>query len=263
MKVLGWIIGLVALLIVAIGAYVVMNSGALLERAVESYGGQYLGAPVEVAEATVSLSDGSAAISGLVIENPPGFTGPPAFRLDNIAMVLDTDQLSRDLVVLREITIDGADVTALVEGRESNLGAIMEHLNAQIAAEEQAEEGDEVKLIIDRLDFTGARASVESDVLGQGSVDIPDVHLTDVGRDSGGATVGEVLKQVLEPMIRAVTRRLLEQGVDLEGARERIEQNVRERADEAVGGGLDRLRNAVRPETQEEGASEPRAQDQQ
>lgn len=263
MKALGWIIGLAALLIVAIGVYVVMNSGALLESAIESYGTEYLGVPVEVAEVDVALTEGSAAIRGLVIGNPPGFDGPPAFRLDNVAMVLNTDQLSSELVSLRQVTIDGASVEALVKGRESNLTRIMEHLNARIAANEQAEETgveSEVKLIIDQLDFTNAQASVDSDLLGQAQVQIPDVHLSDIGRQSNGATVGQVLKQVLEPVVRAVTRRLVEQGVDLEGARERLQQNLEERGREAVGGGLDRLRGALRGGDAEQPDDQPEPQ---
>jgi hypothetical protein len=153
-------------------------------------------------------------------------------------------------------------VAALVRGRESNLQTLMDNLNAQIASEEEeAATGEEVKLIIDRFDFTGAGASVQSDVLGEAKVDIPDIHLTEIGRQSNGATVGEVLKQVLEPVVRAVTRKLIEQGIDLEGARERLEQGVRERADEALGGGLDRLRDRFGRDKAE--PPEEQAQDQQ
>jgi hypothetical protein len=255
MKALGWIIGLIALLIVAIGVYVVMNSGALLERAIETYGSRYLGARVDVGEVTVSLTDGSAAINRLVIDNPEGFSGPPAFQLSDISMTLNTDQLSSELIVLEEVIIEGASVAALVRGRETNLQRLMDNLNAQTASAEAAEETgveSEVKLIIDRFDFTAASASVDSDLLGQATVDIPDIHLADIGRQSNGATVGQVLQQVLEPVVRAVSRKLIEQGVDLEGARDRLEGNLRERADEALGGRLDRLRGAVRPDGSDE-----------
>lgn len=253
MKALGWIIGLLALLIVAFGLFLIMGSGALLESAIERYGSQYLGAPVEVEEAEVSLTDGTAAINGLVIRNPQGFSGPPAFRLNNIGMTLNTDELSSEIISLRQVTIDGASVAALVKGRQSNLQALMDHLNEQLGpAEEEPVEESEVKLIIDQFDFTNATAAVDSDVLGQANVEIPDVHLTEVGRQSGGATIGEVLKQVLEPVVRAVTRALVEQGVDLEGVRERVgeererlEENLRERAGDAIPGGLDRLRGVL------------------
>jgi len=248
MKAIGWVIAIAAVLIVVIGVVLVMSSGTLLGRAIETYGSQYLGAPVRVGDANVSLADGTAAIDSLVIGNPPGFDGPPAFRLDNVTMTLNMDELSSELIALEQVTVTGANVAALVRGRESNLGAIMAHLNEQIGTAEQPEAESEVKLIIDHFEFLNAQASVESDVLGQAAVEVPDVVLDDIGRQSNGATIGQVLKQVLEPVVRAVTRRMAEQGVDLEGARERLEQNLRERGRDAVGGGLDRLRDTIRSE---------------
>ncbi len=251
MKVLGWIIAGVAVLLIAVGVYVAMNSGALLERAIERYGTEYLGAPVAVSGVDVSFAEGSASINGLVVGNPQGFEGPPAFRLDRVDVVLDTGQISSDLVVLEAVSVDGAQVAALMRGRTLNLQEIMDHLNAQIGANQRAEETgveSEVKLIIDRFDFTGARASAESDLLGDAAIDIPDVHLTDIGRESNGATVGEVLAQVLAPIYRAVSREMVARGVDLEGAREQAEGRVREEVEERLGGGLRSLTDELRGE---------------
>lgn len=249
MKALGWIIGLVVLLVAGIGVYVVLNSGALLERAIETYGTRYLGAPVTVGGVNVAITEGSAGIDELVIDNPSGFSGPAAFRLGNISATLDTQQISSELVVLNNVSIDGAEINLLAQGQNTNLKALMDHLNREIGATDQAEEtgtASEVKLIIDRFSFTNASASVDSDVLGQASVTLPDINLADIGRQSNGATVGQALKQILDPIVRAVTRQMVEQGVDLEGAKERLEQNLREKAGERLSEGLDSLTNKLR-----------------
>lgn len=249
MKALGLIVGLVVLILVGVGVYVVLNSGALLERAMESYGTEYLGARVSVGGVDVSFSEGSAGVDTLVVDNPRGFSGPPAFRLGNLSATLDTAAISSELVVLKDVSIDGAEINLLAQGRETNLQQLLDHLNAQIGANEQAEETgveSEVKLIIDRFSFTGAKASVESDLLGSASVTLPDIQLSDIGRASDGATVGELLKQILEPIVRAATRQLAREGIDLDGARERIEQNLRERAGEALGEGLKGLTDRLR-----------------
>lgn len=250
MKALGWIVGLVLLLLVGIGVYVVMNSSALIERGIETYGSRYLQAPVSVSGVEVSLTEGTASIRGLEIGNPEGFSGPAAFSLSDISVALDTGQVSSELIVLKSVSVEGAQVNALVKGTQMNLKQLMDNLNEQIGATEQAEEtgtASELKLIIDRFSFTNANASVDSDVLGQAQVDIPDVTLADIGRKSNGVTVGEALKQILEPVVRAVSRRLVEQGVDLEGARDRLEQNLRDKASEKLGGQLDKLTDQLRP----------------
>ena len=249
MKAIGWIIGIVAVLLVAVGVYVVINSGALLERAMETYGTRYLGAPVAVDEVAVSLTEGSSTVSGLEVGNPSGFSGPPAFQLAAVNVTLDPQQTTSELIVLKSVTIDGAEVAALARGGETNFKRLMDHLNREIGAADQAEETgvqSEVKLIIDRFAFTNARASIDSDLLGQAVVDLPDVHLHDIGRKTGGATVGEVLKQVLQPVYQAVTRELVSRGVDLEGARDRLEERVREKAGDELGDVLDSLSNKLR-----------------
>lgn len=247
MKVLAWIVGLVLLLIVGLGVYLVMNSGALLERAMETYGTRYLGAPVEVGGVDVSLAEGSVRIADLEIGNPAGFSGPPAFRLASIEVALNSEETTGELVVLDRVLVDGADVTALVKGRDSNLQKLMDNLNAQLGAEEEVPPEDEeaMKLIIDRFSFTGAHASVNSDVLGAAEVDIPDIMLEGIGRKTNGATVGEALKQVLEPVIRAVTRAMAERGIDVQGAREAAEKRLRDKASEKLGRGLDALRGTL------------------
>ncbi|MEQ8858571.1 MAG: hypothetical protein RIC56_07985 [Pseudomonadales bacterium] len=250
MKAFVWIVGLVLLVIVGVGVYVVMNSGSLLEQAIESYGSEYLGAPVSVGGVNVALAEGSAAIDALEIGNPRGFSGPAAFKLGNLSATLDPQRTTSELVVLKSVSIDGAEINALAQGKETNLQRLMDNLNAQIGANQRAEETgveSEVKLIIDRFSFTNARASVTSDLLGNASVTLPDIQLSDIGRASNGATVGQVLKQVLDPIVRSVSRQLLQQqGLDLDGAREKIEENVRERAGEKISEGLKSLTDKLR-----------------
>jgi hypothetical protein len=247
MKALGWIVGIVVLLLVAVGVYVVMNSSALLGRAIESYGSRYLGAPVAVGGVDVSLREGSAGIRSLEVGNPQPFSGPPALRLAGISVSLDPAQVSSELIVLKNVTVDGAQVAALVRGRESNLQRLMDNLEASTRAAARAEETgvqSEVKLVIERFSFTNASATVDSDLFGGTAVTIPDIHLSDIGRQSNGATIGQVLQQVMQPIVRAVTREMVNRGVDLEGVREQSEQRVRER----IGTGLESLRDRLRGE---------------
>ncbi|MFW6093350.1 MAG: hypothetical protein ACODAC_05195 [Pseudomonadota bacterium] len=249
MKVLGWFIVGLAVVLIAIGVFVAMNSGSLIERAMETYGSRYLGAPVEVDDVDVSFSEGSARVAGLVVNNPEGFSGPPALELGSIDVVLDTSSTSSELVVLDAVAVDGARVAAQARGSRLNLKQLMDNLDSQTAANEQAEETgveSEVRLIIDRFSFTNASASAESDVLGDANMDIPDIQLTDIGREAGGATVGEVLEQVLEPIFDAVSREMLNRGVDLQGARDQVEERAREEMDERLGDGLESMTEKLR-----------------
>jgi len=71
-----------------------------------------------------------------------------------------------------------------------------------------------IKLIIDQFDLTNTQAAVSSPLLARAAeVNVPDVHLKDIGRASGGVGVGAVLDQVLAPITKAVTRSLTEAGM--------------------------------------------------
>jgi hypothetical protein len=236
-KVLLWILGVVVLLAVAAGVYLVMFSGNLLKDGIETYGPQYLGADVEVQAVDLSLAEGSGEVRGLQIGNPTGFDGAHAMRLGKIKMVLDIDHISEELVVLKQVAIDGAEIAAIAKGKSTNLQQLMDNVTAAAGLEETANDsGSEIKLIIDRLDFTNAKTSVSSDVLGDVSVDIPDIHLKDIGRASNGVTVAEAVKQLMEPIYKSVSRAMIAQGLDLDV--DGLKSNVQEQLGDKVGGGL-------------------------
>ncbi len=66
-----------------------------------------------------------------------------------------------------------------------------------------------IKLIVDKLDLTNTQATLSSPLLSRAfEVNVPDVHLTDIGRASNGVDAATVIAQVLEPITKAVTRKL-------------------------------------------------------
>lgn len=218
MKAILWVVVVVVLALVGVGVYVVMFSGDLVKDAIETYGPRYLGADVHVDSVELALTEGTGELRDLEIGNPTGFDGGQAFSLGKIRLVLDPEQISQDLVVLKLVEIDGAQVSAIARGKNTNLQRLLDNVNAAVGsgAEDAAADESEVRLIIDRLDFTKATASVTSDVLGGAQLNLPDIHLTGVGRSSGGATVGQVLAQLLAPISRNVSRQLVEKGLNLD-----------------------------------------------
>lgn len=236
MKALGWVVGVVVLVLAGIVFYVTVRSGALVEGAIERYGSRYLGVPVEVAAVELSLTERSATVHGLVVGNPPGFAGPSAMRVAEIRVGLDPVSSSSDLLVLEEVVVRRTELAALFRRDDSNLQQIMDHLNARIGAHERARETRvvaEVRLVIERLTVLDASATVASDRFGSASVNVPPLHLRGIGREPGGASIGQVLRQVLEPLFRAVIEGAAGGGADLErSVRQRIENANQSRTEE-------------------------------
>lgn len=240
MKIVGWIVGLLVVVVGGTLVYLVFNSGNLIKQAIETLGPEYLGTTVTVDSVNLSIAEGTGEIYGLVIGNPRGFDGDYAMRLNLIKVVLDPAAISEELIVVKHLIIDGADIAAEVKGRDSNLQALLATIEQTTGSTETVSE-PEIKIIIDKLDFTNARTSVVSDFLGNAELDIPDIYLTDIGRKSDGVTAGEAAKQVLRPITDAVTKGLLAQGLGVDDLKQRAEETVHEKIGEKLKSFTDRL----------------------
>ncbi len=249
MKLIGWIVGIVLLIVVGSVVYVVINSGSLLKTAVETLGPDYLGVDVSLDAAEISLMDGSGELRGLTIGNPAGFGAGDAFKLGRIKLVIDPSEIGEELIVVKLIEIDAADLAIVAKGRDTNLQAIMNNLESS-DADTGADGGPE--LIIDAFDFTNARTSLDSDLLGEKTVDLPDIHLADIGRKSQGVTIREALTQILRPIVGASTKALAKESLNLDELQKNAEQQLdevlgkQEVLQKQVGSGLDELKGRFR-----------------
>jgi hypothetical protein len=203
MKVLGIALLLLLLLVVGVFVYVGYNTNSIVQNAIETIGTQYLGAPVNVKEVEIALKEGRGTLKDLEIGNPPGYAGAYAMRFGTVSVEIDPAQSTRELIVLKRITIDGARAAAIANTpQETNFRA----LSSNIATSG----GDsKIKLIVDKLDVTNTRATLSSPVLPHAfEVNVTDVHLTDIGRSTNGVDAATVVAEVLEPITKAVTRKM-------------------------------------------------------
>ncbi|HEY6598861.1 MAG TPA: hypothetical protein VIZ30_06095 [Pseudomonadales bacterium] len=202
MKVVGTAVIVLLLVVVGVFVYFARNTNAIVKDAIESVGSRYVGAPVRVGSVDISLADGRGTLKDLEIGNPPGYAGAYALRADLVSMTLDVAATTSALVVLNAVVVDGARVAAIAKSaQETNLGALARNVPAS--------DSPAPKLIIDRLEMTNTQASVASPYVAQAlDVDVPDVHLTQVGRSSGGADAGQVVRQILAPITRSITQSL-------------------------------------------------------
>lgn len=245
MKVIGWLVGIVLLAVIGAGVYIVMNSGSLIKTAVETLGPKYLGVPVSLGSAEISLSDGSGALTDLVIGNPAGFAGPHSMRIGKVSLALDPAQISGDLVVVKDLSIEGAEVAIVAKGTQTNLQTIMNNLDTGDSAEPAAAEdaSSEMKMIIDKFAFTNAKTSLSSDLIGNKTVNLPDINLSGIGRKSSGVTVEEAVSQMLRPIIKSSTDAAINAGIDVEGMKKGAMDKVNESIGKGLKGLTDRLQN--------------------
>ena len=207
-------IAVVLVLTIAGGAWWLYSSlDSLVASAIRTYAPEITGVSVKLSSVKIKPADGSAALNGLVIGNPKGFKTDHALSLGEISMTLDINSLTKDVVLIKQISIIKPDVIYEHASGGSNLDAIQHHVEKYVAEKtggkgKAKDNGPGKKFIIEHVYVKDGKAEVSAEIL-QGktvAVPIPDLHLTEIGKKSNGATAGEAVNQILGAITASVTK---------------------------------------------------------
>jgi hypothetical protein len=176
----------------------------IIEAAIESYGPEIIGATVQLDGVSLNLSEGQVALNGLHIGNPEGYKTDYAMQVEQVKVTLDIESITSDIVIIKEVMIQGPSVIYEMASGGSNIDKLAENaqnytgVNAQ--ANEDSDDNSEPKLIIEHLKINQGQVSVSHSILkGKAlSVGLPDIHLKDIGKDENGASPGEVAQEVMQ-----------------------------------------------------------------
>ncbi|WP_193173624.1 DUF748 domain-containing protein [Nisaea nitritireducens] len=227
MKRLGIIVGaVIAVLLVAVVAVVVFvfgNLDSLVKDVIEEQGTRVAGVPVTVSGVKIEVLDGRAGINGLTVGNPSGFKSDSAISLGGISVALDTASVSQPVIVIKEISVDGPEVTYELMPGGNNIGTIADNVKknsggggSSSAPSSGESGGTDKKLIIETLKVRGGKVTVAASLLDQGKAleaRLPDITLRNIGKESGGATPEEVAAEVMAALTDAASRAAASIGV--------------------------------------------------
>ncbi len=207
--------------VLVVGLVVVyLSFGAIVKKGAEAMGPRVLGAPVHIEEVDFSLFRGSLDLRGLMVGNPGGFNTESAFRLDRVQVKLDPMSVLGNTVHIEKVLIEGPEVTYEMGLKGSNIGAIKKNVEAFVGgpseagpespgpAPSAAKSGTGKKVIIDDFRFAGGKVNLSATFL-QGSkavIPLPEIHLTDIGKDSGGKSIGEAVADITKAVTDAIAR---------------------------------------------------------
>ncbi len=214
--------GVVVVVVAAIVVFLFMGLGSAVKTAIESIGSEATKTTVTLNEADVSITSASGALRGLVVGNPSGFSGPHAVKLDEISVSLDPASVTGDAIVLKEVVVNAPAVAYEILASGNNIDAIRANVDAYANAQggggsSSGSGGSGTKLIIENLYIRNGRVDVSSNLL-QGrnlGATLPEIHLTDIGKDKGGATPAEVAEQIVDALAQGVGGAVA--SLDIEG----------------------------------------------
>ena len=227
-KILGILVLVVAILVGASLYY--LDSG--IKKAVETFGPQYTKTRVELNDVSLSPLSGKGRLGGLAIGNPQGFSDANAFYLGEIAIVVDTQTLSADPVVIHSIRIIAPEITVEQNKKTTNLQQLLKNIEQPVESVESTSsgaaesKGEAKKLIIKDLQISGGQLHYINPLLGDKSLDIalPDIQLQGIGEKSGGATGAEIAEQIITAVNKSATKAIAEEG-GIKAIGKQLEQN--------------------------------------
>lgn len=233
LKIAGGIFAVLAGLLVVLE----FSLGRIVRTAVNAAGPVALGVPVTLQDADVSLVRGRAVLTGLHVGNPEGYKTDGLLDLGSIAVKVDLASLLAAVVHVESVAIDGLVVTYEKGLLNSNLGALIDRLDAGAAdaSEETAEKSDAEKtsgkkVVIDKLTIAGSEMKFSvtgaAALTGGGAVPLPlpPVTLTGLGQEKEGVMFVEAILDVLKAIAGATgtaivgAGHLLGEGVGAVGA---------------------------------------------
>lgn len=210
------------LLLVVIGVAVVVSSlSSIIKTGIETVGPEVVGVPMTVEAVELSLLAGEARVKGLVVGNPKGFQTARAFKLGDAKVSVDLKSALSDKVIIKEILIDGPEVTYESGPSGNNINKIQENVATfaksvtprdAAASKSPKKDSTQKKVQINDFIFKSGKVTMSSSML-QGKpimISLPDIHLRDIGKESGGVTpetaAAEVFKAINKAVVQSVSK---------------------------------------------------------
>lgn len=208
-------IGLVVVvLLVAAVITVFLSLNTIVKKGVETVGPQLTKVEIKLGRANISPFSGSGQLTELFVGNPTGYKTPSAIKVGDVKIVVSVGSVMSDTIKVQEIKIQAPEIT--LEGGLSgnNISQILENVKAATGGDKPAEQTapaakkSEKKFFVRDVVVEGGKINLSSSLLGGETVSIPlpPLHLENIGTENAGVTAGELVKQILEPLLASVTK---------------------------------------------------------
>lgn len=215
--------------------YVLTNLDSLVKEAIEQFGSQATQTRVEVQRVNIHLKKASAAISGLTVANPGGFSMPNAFSLGEISTRLDLKATNKANIAIDEVKILSPEIFYEVNAdRKANLNLLKDRLaGGDKNAAKQTGAGksaDMPTLSIHKFVFSGAAVHALLVPLKNKQYDLklPAFTLSNLH-----GTPDQISRQVLNQIIDRARDEIRRKGIDAELDKAKAEVKAKVDAEKA------------------------------
>jgi uncharacterized protein involved in outer membrane biogenesis len=215
-----WIIRLaivgVVLLVAAVAAlFYFLND--IVKSGVETAGPQLTKGELRLTKANLSPFSGLAQMTGLFVGNPQGWKSDSAVKVGDVKVMLNVRSALSDTVIIDSIHIQAPEITYETTLTGSNLGKILENIEAAAGGAtptDTAASKPGKKFRVKDIHIQGARVHLAA--LGkQITVPLADIRLQNIGTDGQGATAAELTRDILKPLLASVVKAAAESATGI------------------------------------------------
>jgi hypothetical protein len=230
--------GVLLVIIVAGVAYLASNLDSIVKEAIETLGPEMTGVSVKVDKVSLALTEGRGEITGVVVGNPKSYKGH-AFKLGSIVLAMDPATVTKEVIVIRELTIEAPDMVYEKGPGGSNVEVIQRNVDEYVRSHfggaqpakdkgKKEEAGPAQRFIVEKLQIRNGKVRIAGVAGKDAAVALPPVSLRDVGKSRGGVTGGEIasviVRQMTDAIVAAAARALAQEGAKraTDAAKERL-----------------------------------------
>ncbi|MCA8979385.1 MAG: hypothetical protein H6831_05685 [Planctomycetes bacterium] len=214
------LIAFVILLLIAVGGVFLLLEPAVV-AVVEKGGTHALGVETRLASARVGVLSGEFGLSGLSIDNPPGFEAPHFLDMGETSVDVKMGTLTSDRIEIPRVLISGVNLVIERNANGTNYNVILEHLES-LSGPESGEQGGESgeggegeepeseagpDLVIDEIVLRDISSEIRVLVIGDERrtipIKLPEITIRNLGGEDG-AKVDVVYSKLIEELLAAV-----------------------------------------------------------
>ena len=212
LSVVGVLVVLIVVAVIVTGFFL----DTIVKTGMETVGPKITQVSIKVDAVNLSLLTGSARVKGLVVGNPEGYKTPQAISVGSATVGVNPFSVFSDKIVIRSVRIEAAEITFEGGLGGNNLSKIMDNVNAiaksggPASTNITAKSGNEPGRKIEVDDFLITGAIVHVNLTGMSGKEItlplPDIPLTNLGKDNAGITATDLTRRVLGAITTATVK---------------------------------------------------------
>lgn len=204
------IMGAVALLVLIGGVFVYLNFADIARRTTEKIASNALGVKVKISSMDISLKEKHVTVHGLKIGNPPGYKKSYAMTSDKIHIGLNT--ASKELIDFNDINAEGTVVNLEVTPKGTNLTDLKKL--AQAKPQKDSVGSKQIRVIVQNMVIGASTLNPSVTLLNRdiGSINIPPVKLSGIGKRQNGVLAREAITQIITQYLSVAEKEASRQG---------------------------------------------------